>query len=283
MAVPVLKLDLAPPSTLWRLNHALIGWAALAAGGLVLAGALGFTLRAYQQASKAGKLTVATNARTRLIEDSQRKVMDELRSVDVAKELPRWRLAERIFTERSLPWSRLTAELERSMVPDVRLKSLQRTRGSDQKVQVKVRGEARTREAEAALVESIQKNPFFEQVILERESDRQGGGVDFEYTLAVFSVPPPYKPLPKYGPQAKASKTAAKTAPMPAAKAAPKAVAPRPAVPAPVAPRPAAVEPPARNPNEPTIMNQDGQQNPFPGRIPRPPRSRPRPSGGGEE
>ncbi|WP_306601148.1 PilN domain-containing protein [Geothrix sp. 21YS21S-2] len=276
MAVPALKLDLAPPSTLWRLNHALIGWAALAAGGLVLAGALGFTLRAYQQASRAGKLTVATNARTRLIEDSQRKVMDELRSVDVAKELPRWRLAERIFTERSLPWSRLTAELERSMVPDVRLKSLQRTRGSDQKVQVKVRGEARTREAEAALVESIQKNPFFEQVILERESDRQGGGVDFEYTLAVFSVPPPYKPLPKYGPQAKASKAAPKAE-------APRPAAPAPAAPRPVAPRPAAVEPPARDPYVPTLMNPAVPQNPFPARTPRPPRSRPRPSGGGEE
>ena len=46
-----------------------------------------------------------------------------LRSVDVAKELPRWRLAERIYTERSLPWSRLTAELERSLVQDVRIKS----------------------------------------------------------------------------------------------------------------------------------------------------------------
>ncbi|BDU72615.1 PilN domain-containing protein [Mesoterricola silvestris] len=273
MAVPTLKLDLAPPSTLWRLNHALIGWAALTAGGLVLAGALGLTLRAYQQAAKAGRLTVATNARTRLTEDSQRKVMDELRSIDVARELPRWRLAERIFTERSLPWSRLTAELERSMVPDVRFKSLQRTRGQDQKVQVKVRGEARTREAEAALVESLQKNPFFEQVILERESDRQGGGVDFEYTLAVLSVPPPYKPLPKFGPQSKT------------AKAAPAPAAPRPA-PVPTAPRPAPAQtmtPPVRPPTQPGMTGNPGELNPSPIRAPRFPRSRPRPTGGGEE
>jgi hypothetical protein len=119
----------------------------------------------------------------------------------VAKELPRWRLAERILTERSLPWSRLTAELERSLVVDVRLKALQRTRGSDQKVQIKVKGEAITREAETAFVEQLQKNPFFGQVILEREAARQGGGIDFDFTLEALQVPPPYQPLPAYGPQ----------------------------------------------------------------------------------
>ena len=33
MAVPVLKLDLAPPSTFWRLHHALLGWAGPGPGG----------------------------------------------------------------------------------------------------------------------------------------------------------------------------------------------------------------------------------------------------------
>ena len=40
MALPLLKLDLAPPSNFWRLNHTAIGWAALACGGLTLAAAL---------------------------------------------------------------------------------------------------------------------------------------------------------------------------------------------------------------------------------------------------
>jgi hypothetical protein len=138
-------------------------------------------------------------------------VLAELRDIDVAKELPRWRLAERIFTERSLPWSRLTAELERNLAQDVRLKSVQRTRGSDLRVQLKLKGEAKSRAAESAFVEALQKNPFFEQVVLEREGERQGGGVDFDCTLAAVSLPPPYVPLPKYGP---ATKVAAVAKPM---------------------------------------------------------------------
>ena len=295
MAVPTLKLNLAPPSTLWRLNHALIGWAALVAGGAILAGSLGLTLRAYRQASQMGRLTVARTAQTRMTEDSQRQVLDELRSVDVAKELPRWRLAERIYTERSLPWSRLTAELERSMVPDVRLKALQRTRGSDMKVQVKIKGEARTRDAEAFFMESLQKNTFFEQVILEREGERQGGGVDFEYTLAAFSVPPPYAPLPKYGPQPKVPKQPVKPAVAPvAARPAPSAPAPRPVQPAvpPTRLAPdignARVFPGVDRPQPNRLFNPANPANPsnptnprFPA-PPRPPRRAPNPNGGEE-
>jgi hypothetical protein len=204
MAVPALKLNLAPPSNTWRSNHVLLGWAALGLGCLILAGSLGFTWRAYQEAARAGKLAGNLNSKTRSTADTQTQILTELRSVDVAKELPRWRLAERIYTERSLPWSRLTSELERSLVQDVRIKSIQRNRGTDMKVQIKLKGEARSREAEADFVESLQKNPFFDQVILEREGERQGGGVDFDYTLAAVTNPPPYKPLPKFAPQAKA-------------------------------------------------------------------------------
>ena len=198
MAVPTLKLDLAPPTNLWRLNHAVLGLAALIAGALLLASSLLFTWRAYAQAADAGKRTVTLVAKTSASTETQRQVLSELRNVDVAKELPRWRLAEKIFTERSLPWSRLTAELERSLVEDVRLKSIQRTRSSDLKVQLKIKGEAPTREAEARFVESLSKNTFFEAVLLERESERQGGGVDFEYTLAAESIPPPFVPLPQH-------------------------------------------------------------------------------------
>jgi hypothetical protein len=201
MAVPVLKLNLAPPSTFWRSHHGPLGWSALVLGGLVLAGSVGFTVQAYRSAAQAAKRAGILTAQTRTTAETQAKILADLRSIDVAKELPRWRLAERIFTERSLPWSRLTSELERSLVQDVRIKSLQRNRGTDMKVQLKLKGEARTRAAEAAFVESLQKNHFFEQVLLEREGERQGGGVEFDYTLAVSPTPPPYLPLPKYGPK----------------------------------------------------------------------------------
>ena len=61
----------------------------------------------------------------------QTRVVDSLRQIDTAERLPRYRVAERIFLERALPWSRLTAEMERNLVQDVRLKSFQRIRSGD--------------------------------------------------------------------------------------------------------------------------------------------------------
>ena len=274
MAVPILKLDLAPPSNLWRMNHPLLGIAALTAGCLLFSASLGFTWRAFAQASAAGKRTVTLVAQTSQSTDQQRRILSELREVDVAKELPRWRLAEKIFTERSLPWSRLTAELERSLVEDVRLKSIQRTRSSDMRVQLKIKGEARTREAEARFVTSLQANAFFEAVLLEREGERQGGGVEFDYTLAAETIPPPFVPLPrqpKYGP-AKPQPALVKgpaapsKAPSPVQAQAPMAPPPAPEVHVPQPPPPAALNPPGRP--------QLGEGTPR-GRRPFTPRNRP--------
>jgi hypothetical protein len=236
---------------------------------------------AYQQASRAGKLAVNLSNKTRSTADTQSRILDDLRSVDVAKELPRWRLAERIYTERSLPWSRLTAELERSLVREVRLKSVQRNRSTDMKVQLKIKGEARSRDGEAAFVESLQKNPFFEQVILEREGERQGGGVDFDYTLAVGSTPPPYQPLPKYAPQPK-TKVAAAPAKAPAPLPRPSGVAVPPpgiAVPPPSLPPAAAPAAPA-----PAQMPEGVLRPPNPMQNRRTPRiRRPNPSSEGDQ
>jgi Tfp pilus assembly protein PilN len=238
MAVPVLKLDLAPPSNFWRTHHLALGWAALALGGVVLAGSLGLTWMAYQEAARSGRLMSHLQGKTGQAGAEYARVLAELRSVDVPKELPRWRLAERIYSERSLPWSRLTAELERSLAQDVRLRSIQRNRGSDRKVQLKIKGEARSREAEADFVQALQKNTFFEQVILEREGERQGGGVEFDYTLIAATNPPPYQPLPKFGPPPRSGARAAAGTPavQPRGVAVPPPGAPRPAAPA-AAPR----------------------------------------------
>jgi len=200
MAVPVLKLNLAPPPTLWRQHHLALGWACLVAGSLALAVAGIISTLAYRDAVQAGKDVVLSTEEARSVVLKQREIQDRLQSVDVEKELPVWRLAERILGERSFPWSRLTAELERSMVQDVRLKSIQRTRDASRSTDLKIRGEAKTRAAEEAFVGALQKNAFFAQVILERESDRQGGGVEFEYTLPVSATPPPYRPLQKQSP-----------------------------------------------------------------------------------
>jgi hypothetical protein len=243
MAVPVLNLNLAPRPSLWRQRHHLLGWMALGIGILVMAGALGFTWSRYHQASRAGQDAVSLTEETRRAARQEQQLQASLQDMDAAREQSRWKLAERILQERSLPWSRLTVELEQCMVPDMRLKGLQRARSNAQEVVLKLKGEARTREAEAAFVEALRATPVFAQVILERESERVGGGWDFEISLPTAAVPPPFK--------AKAIKQAA----APSAVIAPRPVlpTPRPAKPqpAPIAvPAPAPPSPPSGNDQE---------------------------------
>jgi hypothetical protein len=196
MAVPVLPLNLAPRPSFWRLRHLALGWISLGAGSLILAGALGFTWRAYHQAGRAGREAVSLTEEARRAGKREQQLQASLQDMDAAREQSRWKLAERILQERSLPWSRLTTELEQCMVPDMRLKSLQRARSNAQQVVMKLKGEARTRQAEAAFVEALHAAPVFAQVVLERESERTGGGWDFELSLPAAAVPPPFEAKP---------------------------------------------------------------------------------------
>jgi Tfp pilus assembly protein PilN len=193
MAVPVLHLNLAPRPSLWRQRHQVFGWIALGAGLLILVGAIGFTWRAYHQANRAGRDAVSLTEEAKRAARQEQQIQASLQDMDATREQSRWKLAERILQERSLPWSRLTSELEQCMVPDMRLKGLQRARSNSQQVVMKLKGEARTREAEAAFVESLRATPVFAQVILERESERTGGGWDFEISLPTAAVPPPFQ------------------------------------------------------------------------------------------
>jgi hypothetical protein len=205
MGVPAIKLNLAPPPTLWRLHHGAVSWAVLAIGAIGFGLSFVATVRAYQEADRAGQMTVAITDRAKEAQTQQAKVMDDLREVNVDQEMPRWRLAERILMERALPWSRITAELERSLVQDVRIKSVQRTRGADQTVQLKLRGESRNPDAEAEFIVSLQQNLAFAHVILDREAEMSSkrGSLEFDYSLLLNTEPPPYEPLPKYGPERK--------------------------------------------------------------------------------
>ncbi|MBI4911460.1 MAG: hypothetical protein HY823_01880 [Acidobacteria bacterium] len=196
MAIPVLKLNLAPPPTLWRQHHEVLGWLGLGLGLACLLLAGGFSAGKVLQARREGQRLVSISAKAQRVAREQAQVMDALRQIDAVERAPRYRLAERIFQERALPWSRLTAELERELVQDVRLKAIQRVRASDGTVLLKVRGEAKSRQAEAGFVEALQRNATFSQVVLEREGERQGGGIDFDAALPVSSAPPAFEPLP---------------------------------------------------------------------------------------
>lgn len=218
MAIPVLKLNLVPPPSFWRRNHGPLGWALLGAGVLALAGTLGLTVRAYRQARTAALQAGTLTQQTQNTQRRERDLQNRLSQIDVEKELPRWKLAEKILAERSLPWSRLTAELERCLVQDVRLKSILRVRDSRQQVTVRLKAEAKTREAEVGFVEALQKNACFTQVILEREGERQGGGIEFELSLPVATNPPAYLPLPRVAqavPKLPSAKPALTTPPKP--------------------------------------------------------------------
>ncbi len=200
MPIPTLKLDLAPAPSLWQRHHRSLGWGALALGVLALAGSLAISWMAYQEARTAGRNAVLSSGEAREVVRKQREIRERLQSIDVEKELPTWRVAEKVLEERSLPWSRLMAELERSMVQDVRMKSIQRIRGSEGSVELKISGEAKTRGAEEAFLEALRQNACFSQVVLEREQERQGGGVEFDAALPIAPDPPSYAPLPQYGP-----------------------------------------------------------------------------------
>jgi hypothetical protein len=274
MSVPVLSLNLAPRPSLWRQRHQLLGWSALALGLVVLLGSIGFTWRAYHQANRAGRDAVTLTEETRRAARQEQQLQATLQNMDAGREQSRWKLAERILQEQGLPWSRLTTELEQCMVPDMRLKGLQRARTSTQQVVMKLKGEARTREAEAAFVEALRITPVFAQVVLEREAERSGGGWDFELSLPAAAVPPPFKAKPIVQGPAKPLVVAPARGPLP--KAVPMPLpAPKPT--SPVA-KPA---PPAVRPPEPTL----NQAPPPPAEEPvrrRPNRLRNRPTSSGE-
>lgn len=196
MAIPVIKLNLVPAPTLWRERHETLGWAGLAFGLLALTGCL--TAWGVQAAriKSAGRKSIDISNRAKLAAQQELSLRKELATLDIAKEMPRWRLAERIYLERGLPWSRITAELERTLVDGVRTKAIARNRGTDGTVELKLRGESRRREDEAEFIENLQKNGLFVQVVLEREAERQGGGIDFELRLPMVPTPPPYEALP---------------------------------------------------------------------------------------
>jgi len=242
MAVPILDLNLAPRPSLWRQQHLPLGWAALSLGLAVLLGTLAFTWRAYNQANRAGRDAVSLTEEAQRAARQEQKIQSSLQDIDASREQSRWKLAERILQERSLPWSRLATELEQSMVPDMRLKALQRVRSSGQQVVLKIKGEAHTRAAEAAFIEVLRATPVFAQVVLEREAERAGGGWDFEISLPAAAIPPPFhaKVMKPAAPALPATRVAV---PMPAARF--QAVAPQPLARPPVpTPPPVSATPP---------------------------------------
>lgn len=214
MALHPLDLNLVPAPSLWERHHFRLGWGAVVLGIATFAGALGASAWTYLQARKASVEAHQLNTLARKAAQEQQRLEARLAEVDVGRELPRWRTAERVLEERALPWSRLISELEMDLPEGMRLRSIQRSR-SREGVSMKLKGEARTRESQEAFVDALRANPVYAQVSLERESERQGGGWEFEMTLLAAPVPPPFKV--REAPEVKSGKEApAVPAPVPA-------------------------------------------------------------------
>jgi hypothetical protein len=263
MAVPILDLNLAPRPSLWRQHHLVLGWTALGLGLMMLLGGLGLTWRAYHQASRAGREAVSLTEEARRAATKEQQIQASLLEMDATREQSRWKLAERILMERALPWSRLTAELEQCMVPDMRLKALQRTRSSGQQVVMKLKGEARTRQAEAAFIEALHDAPIFTQVVLEREAERVGGGWEFELSLPTASVPAPFQTRVLKAIHVAPARPSAAPAPKPAQTMLP---APRPqAAKTPMAPPPSQPAPPLQAGAPESFGTRPAPDNPRPG------------------
>lgn len=212
MSLPRLDLNLAPRPTLWRQRHVELGWGLLGVGTAVLILAAGLTGKAYWDARKAGQEAFLLTEEARKSAKREQQLLSQLAAFDVAKEAPRWRNAERILQERALPLSRLLAELEQCLPDGVRLKGIQRSRGRD-RVMMKLRAEAKSREAEVAFIEALQQAPVFASVGLERESERQGAGWDFELSLTAAGTPGSFKAQPH--PQVKGAEPVIPKAPAP--------------------------------------------------------------------
>jgi hypothetical protein len=184
MAMQTIKLNLVPHRSFWQMYHFYISWFALVFGGLILIGATISTLKLYNEIARSKKQLGFLAAKGATSDSLETGSLTELQNLDVPKELPMWQFAERVYAERSVTWSRLLEELEHSLVNNVRINSIVRSSFSGQGIKIGIVGEARSREAEVAFIESLKNNKFFEQIIFEKESERQGGGVLFTCTIS---------------------------------------------------------------------------------------------------
>ncbi|MBS1765854.1 MAG: hypothetical protein JST05_00410 [Acidobacteria bacterium] len=195
MAIQPIKLNLVPEPSLWRERHLPLGWAILGLGAAIFVGVATYTAWSYHRASVAGAAAIHADAQTRLAATREQQILSQLQQIDVDQELPRWHLAEQILSERAAPWSRLAAELEQCLVDGTRLKNVERARGQNQTLLLKVKAESRSRDAEAGFIENLRKDAVFTQVSLDRESQQPGGGWEFDLTLPVAALPPPFVAL----------------------------------------------------------------------------------------
>lgn len=139
-------------------------------------------------------VSYVTSQNTQQIELSlsqMKEIQRQLSVFDIDRETPKWKLAEKLLQEKTIPWSRLLYELESALPDGVRVRNIQKTRGVDQQVVLKFQAESTTEESKVKFIQKLGSSPIFRELILERESQGPQGGWEFEMTLPVKNIIPP--------------------------------------------------------------------------------------------
>lgn len=184
MAIPTIKLNLVPQKPFLQTYHLFIGWFALAIGVLTLVWSIMLTVKTYRKTIKYERQIGRLSSGSISADAIDAGNIADLQNLDIPKELPKWQLAERVGAERNAPWSRIIEEIE-CIVPNVHINSILRNSFSGKGIKIEVTGEASSRKAEVAFMESLEKNNFFKQIVLEKESESQEGGVLFAINITI--------------------------------------------------------------------------------------------------
>ncbi len=138
-------------------------------------------------------VSAVTSQNTEQIEmsvDRMKNIEKQLSIFNTELEIPRWKLAEKLLQEKTMPWSRLLYELEVSLPDGVRLSYIQKTRGIDQQIVLKLEAESETQEAKLEFIRRLGSSLIFKELILESENQSPEGSWVFEMTLPVKNIIP---------------------------------------------------------------------------------------------
>lgn len=185
-----LNINLVPSRSWWKINGDRISKVVLITGLILFAVSATRILwsstqllRGFAQSRQASKRSTELNIESKKIEDS-------LQSFNYGSEVPRWVEAEAFLRDRGLPWSRILGEIEQSMGDGIKIVNMQRSKGKDQQVLLKIKAESLSNASKQSFIEKMAGNALFVSILMDREEERMDGGWEFDLSLTLNSIAP---------------------------------------------------------------------------------------------